>query len=383
MRDPDPGLHRGIELFNRGGYFEAHEALEAVWLGAPRIDRFFLQSLIHMAVAWHHAVHANRPGALKQVDKGLRKLAGYLPVWQGIDTRRLYLDAQTWRAHWQEGYNRREDMRAWAAIVTVAISFAQPPPKLKDITAVCGDQEILEFGLECSLDEPCPVFLELSSVEVVGAKVFLTGNLHTPTTTISTLLLASEDEGKTWIEPAARIRGAALDQIQFIDFENGWASGNVSGSLPKDPFLLKTTDGGKTWRRVVLFEDTFYGSIDQFWFDSKTHGLMVLNRKGARGVPFQKMETMTGGDSWMTREVSPKAVPPIRPKTAGNTDWRIRTDTASKTFRLERRQDGRWSQVYAFPVTAGVCKPDPPRPVQPPGDTPPADAVKPKEPPRQ
>lgn len=366
MRDVTPGLQRGIALFNAGDFFEAHEELEAVWLHAAYADRFFLQALIHLAVACHHASQNNPAGAFKQLDKGLRKLAGYLPVCHGIDTRRLYLDAQAWRDHWLEGYNRREDMRAWAAIVTVSIALAQEPPKVKEITAVCGDQEILEFGLECSADEPCPVFLELSAVEVVGAKVFLTGNLHTPATTLASLLLASDDEGKTWTEPAARIRGAALDQIQFADFENGWASGTISGSLPKDPFFLKTTDGGKTWRRIPLFEDTFYGSIDQFWFDSKSHGMMVVNRKGARGVPFQKMETMTGGDSWMTREVSPKPVPPMRPKTAAGPDWRIRTDTASKTFRIERRQDNRWTQVYSFPVRAGVCKPEPPKPAEPP-----------------
>lgn len=256
-------------------------------------------------------------------------------------------------------------MRVWAAIITVAVAWAQPPQPL-EIKAVCGDQEILEFGLECSHDEPCPVFLELASVEVVGGKVFLSGNLHTPSTTISTLLLASEDEGKSWTEPAARIRGAALDQIQFVDPDAGWVSGNISGSLPKDPFLLKTIDGGKTWRRVTLFEDTFYGSIDQFWFDSKTHGLMVLNRKGARGVPFQKMETMTGGDSWMSQELGAKAVAPLRPRSAILAGWRIRTDTATRTFRLERRQESRWTQVYSFPVRAGVCKPDPPKPVEPP-----------------
>lgn len=349
---------------------------------APHAERFFLQALIHMAVAWHHATRGNPPGALRQIDKGLRKLAGYLPVHAGVDTRRLYHDAQAWRTHWQEGYNRREDMRAWAAVVTVAITFAQEPPKSKDITAVCGDQEITEFGLECSTEEPCPVYLELTSIEVVGVKIFLAGNLHTPSTTISTLLLASEDEGKTWTEPAARVRGAALDQLQFVDFENGWASGTVSGSLPKDPFFLKTTDGGKTWRRVALFEDTFYGSIDQFWFDSRTHGLMVLNRKGTRGSPFQRMETMTGGDSWMTLEVSPKPIPPIRPKASGNTDWRIRTDTASKTFRLERRQGGRWTQIYTFPVRAGVCKPDPPKPVEPPPAEPPAKPEPPTKEPR-
>lgn len=271
-------------------------------------------------------------------------------------------------------------MRLWAAFAAAAVALAQPPaqpPKPSaqpetalEIKAACGDQEILEFGLECSAEEPCPVFLELSSIEVNGVNIYLSGNLHTPSTTVSTILLASEDEGKSWTEPAARVRGAALDQIQFLDSDTGWVSGNVSGSLPKDPFLLKTTDGGKTWRRITLFDDTFFGSIDQFWFDSRTHGVMVLNRKGSRGTPFQRMETMTGGDSWMSREVGAKASAPLRPKTALHPDWRIRTDVPSKTFRLEHRLASRWTQVYAFPVRAGVCKPDPPKPEPPPAEPP-------------
>jgi photosystem II stability/assembly factor-like uncharacterized protein len=43
---------------------------------------------------------------------------------------------------------------------------------------------------------------------------------------------------------------AGLDRIQFIDFENGWVSGEVQHPLPRDPFLLATTDGGKTWQRA-------------------------------------------------------------------------------------------------------------------------------------
>ena len=52
------------------------------------------------------------------------------------------------------------------------------------------------------------MFLELSNVEAAGNKIFLAGNLHTPTTTLYSILLATEDAGKTWIEPHPRIRFA-------------------------------------------------------------------------------------------------------------------------------------------------------------------------------
>lgn len=92
----------GIALFNAGAYFDAHEHLEADWLQAPPRERFFLQALIHVAVAWHHASTGNREGALRQVEKGLRKLAGYLPHRHGVDTATLYHNAQLWQSAWRE-----------------------------------------------------------------------------------------------------------------------------------------------------------------------------------------------------------------------------------------------------------------------------------------
>jgi predicted metal-dependent hydrolase len=96
-------LERGIELFNQGSYFESHEALEEQWVLAERRERYFLQGVIHMAVAWHHAEARNFEGAVRQVGKGLRKLAGYLPRYQGVETGALCADAMRWRETWTAG----------------------------------------------------------------------------------------------------------------------------------------------------------------------------------------------------------------------------------------------------------------------------------------
>lgn len=42
---------RGIELFNSGAYWEAHEAWEEIWLEADGIQSEFLQGLIQCAAA--------------------------------------------------------------------------------------------------------------------------------------------------------------------------------------------------------------------------------------------------------------------------------------------------------------------------------------------
>jgi uncharacterized protein len=85
----DPLLQRGIALFNHGEYFECHEVLEEAWTPERGDRRLFLQSLIHMAVGFYHNERRNTPGAVRQLRKGLRKLAAYLPTCECVDTARL------------------------------------------------------------------------------------------------------------------------------------------------------------------------------------------------------------------------------------------------------------------------------------------------------
>ena len=85
----DPLLERGIALFNHGEYFECHEVLEEAWTPERGDRRLFLQSLIHMTVGFYHNERGNPAGALRQLRKGLRKLAAYLPACERVDTARL------------------------------------------------------------------------------------------------------------------------------------------------------------------------------------------------------------------------------------------------------------------------------------------------------
>jgi predicted metal-dependent hydrolase len=88
----DPRLQHGIDLFNRREFFVCHEVLEEIWTNERAPRRLFLQSLIHFAVAFYHDQRGNPVGASRQLRKGLRKLAGYLPTCEGIDTAQLLRD---------------------------------------------------------------------------------------------------------------------------------------------------------------------------------------------------------------------------------------------------------------------------------------------------
>jgi len=221
----------------------------------------------------------------------------------------------------------------------------------------CGEDDIRLSGLTCTTDDPCPVFLELSSVEAVGNRIFAAGNIHSSSATLASVLLASDDAGKTWREPYERIRLAGLDHIQFVDFENGWAGGEVQHPLPRDPFLLATVDGGKTWQSRPIFGDPQFGAIVEFQFSSRTNGNLVIyrGRTGESG-PFELYETPNAGETWMLRQTSERIIELMKARMA-NTDWRVRADAASKSYHIEHRVGDGWRGVAAFSVSTGVCKP--------------------------
>jgi predicted metal-dependent hydrolase len=78
-------LERGLTLIRAGAYFEAHEELEDEWREAIAAERDFLQGLVHVTVAWHHAGRGNRPGCERQLAKAARRLSAYAPAHRGVD----------------------------------------------------------------------------------------------------------------------------------------------------------------------------------------------------------------------------------------------------------------------------------------------------------
>ena len=221
--------------------------------------------------------------------------------------------------------------------------MAQAPVKVE---YACTPEDIDAFGLSCSAEEPCPVFLELSAVDSSGARIFAAGNLHTARTTLYSILFASEDGGATWTEPQKRIHSASLEQIQFLDLANGWIAGQIIEPLPKDPFLLITSDGGKTWRQKAVFDESRFGSMAQFWFDSKTTGDLVIDHAGKHEI----YQTHTGGESWELKEVTPL---PVKLKAREESLYRLRAD--GKVYHLERKGSA-WEPVARFPIHLTDCK---------------------------
>ncbi len=223
----------------------------------------------------------------------------------------------------------------------------------------CTADDIAALGLTCSEDEPCPVFLELTSALAAGDRIWLAGNLHAAAVTMFSTLLVSEDAGRTWREAHPRIRGAALEFIQFDGADTGWVSGELLNPLPSEPFFLLTTDGGKSWRRKPVFDENSenrLGTVQQFYFDGKTSGSLVIDLgQGTGGDRYELYESPNGGESWTIRQSSRTPIKLKRPDPEPAT-VRIRADGSTQAFQIERRQANRWTPLAAFAVKTGVCK---------------------------
>ena len=90
-------LRRGIEEFNAGLYFEAHETLEALWVAEPGDRRLLYQGILQVGVGLHHLRRGNYRGAVNVLAYGLDKL-GRLPArCLGVDVAALAADATACR----------------------------------------------------------------------------------------------------------------------------------------------------------------------------------------------------------------------------------------------------------------------------------------------
>ena len=92
-----PILLQGIQQYNEGYFFEAHETWEELWLQSPWPARQFLQGLIQVAAAFVHLMRREYPGTVGLLRASLEKLEGFPADYLGIDAGRLVAEAR--RAH--------------------------------------------------------------------------------------------------------------------------------------------------------------------------------------------------------------------------------------------------------------------------------------------
>ena len=90
---PLPDLARlGIERFNNGEYWLAHEALEGAWNEEPAPIKEMYRGVLQAAVVYYHISIQNYRGAVKVYDRSQKWLNPLPDICQGVDIARLRRD---------------------------------------------------------------------------------------------------------------------------------------------------------------------------------------------------------------------------------------------------------------------------------------------------
>jgi hypothetical protein len=89
-----PIARRGVDLFNKQKFFEAHEALETAWRDETGPVRELYRAVLQAGVACYHIQRGNYSGAMKMIAHMRDWLAPFPPVCQGIHLAELAADMQ-------------------------------------------------------------------------------------------------------------------------------------------------------------------------------------------------------------------------------------------------------------------------------------------------
>src|SRR5665213_2257177 len=101
--DPESREHlikfrAGLEQFNDGRFFDAHETWEEIWLRSPEPEKTFLQRIIQISAAFHHYGRGNLQGTRSLIEQGLRRLAHFPDTHRGIELAQLRDAGRQWVA---------------------------------------------------------------------------------------------------------------------------------------------------------------------------------------------------------------------------------------------------------------------------------------------
>ena len=156
-------------------------------------------------------------------------------------------------------------------------------------------------------------------------------------------VLVSVDQGASWKQSTVPTR-ALLTAVDFAGATDGWAVGH-------DAVILRTRDGGATWRIVHCAPEEERPLLD-VWFRDARNGIAV----GAYGY---FLETRDGGESWRSRFISDddfhlNVLVPADPEgtrlfVAGEAGAIYRSDDAGRTWRaLPSPYAGSWFGAVAL-----------------------------------
>jgi len=90
-----PMAVKGIELFDNGHYWEAHEALEAAWRAETNPVRYLYQGILQAGIVYLQIERNNFLGMAKMFERCKKWLRPWPDHCRGIDVAQLRADVAT------------------------------------------------------------------------------------------------------------------------------------------------------------------------------------------------------------------------------------------------------------------------------------------------
>lgn len=89
-----PEARKGIELFNLGEFYEAHDPLELAWMETLSPERDLYQGILQIGLAYFQISQGNYRGAIKMFNRSQRNLMPLGKTLLGVDITKLQADAK-------------------------------------------------------------------------------------------------------------------------------------------------------------------------------------------------------------------------------------------------------------------------------------------------
>ena len=84
----------GVNKFNNGEYYDAHEICEELWSEYVLKDSLFIQGLIQVSVAYFHITNLNLRGSKSLFSKSLPKLKKFSSNHRNFNVKQFIIDIE-------------------------------------------------------------------------------------------------------------------------------------------------------------------------------------------------------------------------------------------------------------------------------------------------
>jgi hypothetical protein len=228
------------------------------------------------------------------------------------------------------------------------------------------DKEAAEWALEHEAeDKGLQLFFRGYKIYPLDKEtVFFFGGLRTPAVSIRSFLLRSADGGKTWRDVMSPIHGSDVRDVFFLDSRLGWALTLWTTEGFGDVKLYSSKDGGVRWRKIsdVPKRDHTGEPVVMEFVDEKNGEIQMLYEH-----EIAVLRTKDGGRTWAeTHTISPDEYQERRREATVSNQEIVQGKDGSQ-WRLQEREEQvwvlrrghvneAWKELYAIPMNYGYSK---------------------------